>query len=1569
MRRVLGLTCLALLLCAGLCQADTDTQKIVLIPDAGDEPVITMSEDRSDFSVITISFPTLSREDLVVDGENWQALTIPGGDIRGQSGQAGLPVFSGLIAVPEGCDVALRVRDTRQRELSGFRILPVQPDDAAEAVIDRAYYRTRAMDEVALIRSGEIGYLRGLRVMPVTVNPVAYQPTSGKLLVYETIELELEYRETGERTAVAAPTFLPESFARLYRDVLFNGDSRALAGLLDVQTGPGTYLVICPHNSSVIQELEPLLDWRRRQGYNVRLATLAETGSSSSQIKNHIQTIYDTIDPPLEHVLLVGDANGTVAVPCSYETLSGYNGEGDHYYTKLEGDDVLADIHIGRLSCRNTTELGVIVDKIVTYETDPPLTDSDWFTRATVIGDPNGSGITTIYCAQWVKAELLKVGYTEVDSIFSGNFATQMINSTSRGISVFAYRGFGNMSGLSANHIGYMSNGYKLPFAVLPTCETGSFSEESNCRSEAFLRCDGGGAVGSIGTATPGTHTRYNNCFFIGTWQGMLNGSDHRLGYALTRGKLELFINYNSIEPSKVEIWSMWNTLMGDPATNMWMDYPAALDVSYPAALPTLASGVPVTVSSEGAPVAGARVAAFKDGEVRVTALTDDSGQALLPVSGLTSGELKVTVYGHNLMPHRGALTIGGSNFLALDEIAVDDDLSGASVGNGDGVVNPGETIELRTSLRYLGLGILNSVTATLSCSDPLVTITDAEETFATINSSSPVWCDEDFDFELAATAPDGHVIQFGLTADNGLESWESTLSLVVKGSTLELVEAVWLGDGVAEPGDEGELRVEVHNLGELATGSIAARLESLDPQVTITDGLADISALAAGGSADNGADPFDLTIATYCFVGHRARLKLVLEYNDRAASELVFYLPIGERESSDPFGPDAYGYYIFDDTDTAYQQVPVYDWVEINPNLGGPGTDVGLTDFNYEQDDTRVYILPFTFKFYGIEYDKISICSNGWIAMGETSTRFYRNFNLPSSHTAPGMIAPFWDNLVQTGSHRVYRWYDEDEHRLVIEWSHMANGAGGYQTFELILLDPAHHPTNTGDGEIIFQYAEVSNYDFTNGCGTVGIQNHLRDDGLTYTYWSEYPAGAADLISGRALRIVPLDLSLQPTCDVTPGSISVVLSPGQQTRRTVRIANNGDENSILSYELLLSDPDIVGAPRQSGERGIAGSTMVANVTEFDSGTTRDVIFTVDCQTTDWDYIVGMNMDFPVGVTVNSGTPFYSPGNDFPFGGPTGDGANPVWDWGWMEGGNTAWSRLNLTFGDHLEDDVTVIYNLQGYGMSAPSIVSGLIEFTFIGESVKLLSPNGGEYWALGDEQEILFEGGGDLSSIRLELSRNGGDSWETLAEDLAVATGVYTWTVTGEASAHCLMRISDMADPSISDVSLDEFMIGESVAWITPSRYTGMLVGGFEDEVELTINASGLAGGLHEAVLLVKNNAGEIRTVTVSLSVGGTDVGETPAAMFLAQNHPNPFNPSTTISFGLPTAERARLEIYDVGGRRVRVLVDETLPAGRHEVVWSGTDAEGAPLATGLYFYSLTAGDRTLKARMLLLK
>jgi len=100
------------------------------------------------------------------------------------------------------------------------------------------------------------------------------------------------------------------------------------------------------------------------------------------------------------------------------------------------------------------------------------------------------------------------------------------------------------------------------------------------------------------------------------------------------------------------------------------------------------------------------------------------------------------------------------------------------------------------------------------------------------------------------------------------------------------------------------------------------------------------------------------------------------------------------------------------------------------------------------------------------------------------------------------------------------------------------------------------------------------------------------------------------------------------------------------------------------------------------------------------------------------------------------------------------------------------------------------------------------------------------------------------------------------------------------------------------------------------------------------------------------------------------TDVaGSTAAPLRLYPNQPNPFNPMTTLRFDLPVMGRARLEVYDVAGRRVRALLDADLPTGSHEAAWDGRDASGRGMASGSYFARLSASGKVETVRMTLVR
>lgn len=140
---------------------------------------------------------------------------------------------------------------------------------------------------------------------------------------------------------------------------------------------------------------------------------------------------------------------------------------------------------------------------------------------------------------------------------------------------------------------------------------------------------------------------------------------------------------------------------------------------------------------------------------------------------------------------------------------------------------------------------------------------------------------------------------------------------------------------------------------------------------------------------------------------------------------------------------------------------------------------------------------------------------------------------------------------------------------------------------------------------------------------------------------------------------------------------------------------------------------------------------------------------------------------------------------------------------------------------------------------------------------------------------------------------------------------------------------------------------------WGTPAR-RGNIAFGAEDEFMVFASH-----------LVTKNDIWTFDATTVGVENGFG----TPETFALSQNYPNPFNPQTTIAFALPTVSHVTLKIFNILGQEITALLDKRLPAGRHVVIWQGSDRFKTTVASGVYFYRLEAepvagGQRFVRTR-----
>jgi hypothetical protein len=1573
-------------------------------PPAGDaQPGIRVIAAEEDCLQIEFTLPALTTQTIEIDGETFHLLEIDGGGVNGTAGEPMLPTFSRLIQIPDQSGVTFEITSVESSELTGYRPFPMQPDGSGEFVINRAAYEQTGFLESNPARIAEPAIARDLRVVPITFSPVRYDPSRDVIEVASRITVTVRFAGVDLRNAKTHHhDAIPPSFDRLYRNLVVNYE-----GPREGQSvSPGSYVLICPNNQSVVDALQPLVEWRTRKGFEVYLATTAETGTSASQIQSWLRNAYNTWENPPEYITLVGDTGGTIGIPSW--------GNSDHEYTQLDGGDVVSEAHIGRISVDSLDRLRLYMTKIVGYESTPYMDDTDWYTRACLTGDPSSSGITTIQIMQWLKIQLLERGYTEVDTIFSYPWVNQMTTALNRGDTVFSYRGYIGMSGFGTGDIYALQNGWKMPYAVNLTCATGNF-DGSTSRSEAWIRAGippdtPTGGIASVATATSGTHTRYNNCMMYGIWRGIFWDGMYTFGESLTRGKYELYVNYIDADPGAVSTWSRYNNLMGDSAGECWTGVPETMTVSRPLGIPIGTNSVTVSVEALGAPLADAYVCLWKDDETHIGACTRADGTAELLVNAWTQGQMLITVTKHDYHPYLSTIPVSqADHFVGYMSHRLDDDMTGESSGNGDGVANPTEELEIPVRVCNYGTQTAYDVTGTLTCDDAYVTILDDYEEFGDIDAGWTAWGDDDFGIAIDGATPNGHVIRLGLDLQSGAGSWHSLIDIPVVAAEFAY-DDITLYDlgGELDPGEEGEISVRILNTGGAEATAVTGTLTSQSGWVVVTDAGGTFGNIGIDATGENTGDRFAIRAEEDCFEGHLAAMVLYLEFSGGARDTVHLLLSVGTASSTDPTGPDNYGYWAFDNSDTGYEQAPTYQWVEIAPNHGGPGTDVGLTDFGGTGDDSRTVDLPFPFTYYGRTFTRTTICSNGWMSMGATYLSNRRNWNIPAVGAPDYLIAPMWDDLYQSGSDRVYEWHDAANHRYIVQWSRVRNNnGGGIENFQVILHDPAHYPTATGDGEIIFQFDMFANTDHVQHYSTTGIENGDQTDGVMYGYFNRYNAGAATITSGRAIKFTP-----------------IVIQPRGTLSGTVVNATNGD-TPLAGATIEIAE---LGEQFTSGANGGYGGvipvgtyTLIADHVSFAPDTVESVLI-AQGETTDVDFAL-----------VDDAAPAFSQTTHHP---NSGDDTGPYAIYTTVTDYSEVTSVLlfyRVRAANWIEVPMTPLggpyYRVEIPGQSYGALIEYYLQAQdaggLIGIDPRDAPESTYEFWVLEPLLGDDFEAG--TSEWAHYIVTNGfSDQWHLSTQRNHTTLGTWSWKFGTDGPGD----YDDYADGALEtvpieltgdpvtltfwhwiDAELDDTQPGyafdggvveisiDGGEWIQITPFGGYpyrivagdnpgpfpaetpVYSGSRNWIKAHFDLEDLSGSARLRFRFGSDGSNgqegwyidDVEILPDGPGLAGADDPQPlPRIVALYQNVPNPFGAGagdTRIRFDLPQASPVQLQVMDASGRLVRSLVSRILPPGHHEIGWNGRDPRGRPVAAGVYFYVLQTGERQLARRLLLVR
>lgn len=211
--------------------------------------------------------------------------------------------------------------------------------------------------------------------------------------------------------------------------------------------------------------------------------------------------------------------------------------------------------------------------------------------------------------------------------------------------------------------------------------------------------------------------------------------------------------------------------------------------------------------------------------------------------------------------------------------------------------------------------------------------------------------------------------------------------------------------------------------------------------------------------------------------------------------------------------GPDEFGYQFVDSDE---RDGPYYSWIEIN-RIGTPLGMRGLDD-----DAVRTISLPQPFTFYGIDYNLINICSNGWINFGSSYGWARYNFSpLPEPEEPNALLAVFaTDLLPRTSPGDVYYYYDSGTRQFIVEYDGIIEYSSGTIPFKFeVILDFIR-------SNILFQYATTGM--LTSHTATIGIENETGTIGLYYGTQNDLHNNLAILFYSRATANYPYFTSFE---------------------------------------------------------------------------------------------------------------------------------------------------------------------------------------------------------------------------------------------------------------------------------------------------------------------------------------------------------------------------------------------------------------------------------------------------------
>jgi hypothetical protein len=885
-------------------------------------------------SAISFSKEKLSFEKI----SGYDVIKLSGAHLMNKIGEPALPVRNIYVALPGNVRVTdVELSSFEVQGLSGtYRVYPGQPPvpTKKDAKIGpfvqpkASIYNSSEPYPKNIVEYVGTGLLGGQKIAILRVYPIQYLPSLGVLKFYDRIEFNL-ITKSGEPPP---PLILRSQKAQwtydeLSKNLVTNPEEIGKSTNYALPAGEFfEYLIIT--NDQLVSSFQPLANWKTQKGIPAVIRTTSWINSNYSgrdlqeKIRSYLKIAYQ--DSGTVWVLLGGD---TPIVPCRYakidfETYSesipcdlyysdldgSWNYDGDSWYGEPEDSvDLFPDVFVGRAPVTTVQQAERFVNKVSTYSRTPA---SGYELNGLFFASYMDTRTDEAIAKDMIIDRYLPERFNPVTRLYEslGNLNSDVVVSyLNQGFNITNHCGHANYNVLATGP-DYLGNSdfdglTNAPMftGILYSIGCWPAAIDYDCIAEHFVNSPNGGGffIGNsrYGWFTPsfpgyGSSDMFDQGFFSEVFLNL----EPRLGVALAGSKLQYAADAHAVNDYRWICFEL--TLLGDPEMALWTDEPGNLTVHHDDTLVVGESEFLVSVTDGEKPVKDALVCVSKGNEVYESGMTGADGQVRLGIFPTSAGSLSVTATAPNFLPYQGSAVVvsSGPHITQCDYVIND------AFGNNDGIVNPGEKIEMSLKLTNSGNQTAYAVAGSLSTTSVLVdSIEDDQADYGDIAPGDTA--SGEFIFDVSGAAADRDVIYFDLqvTANGGF-NWDPQVAVTVGAPVLVYLRSDINdgpgGNGFADPNDTVNLEVTVKNKGLGNSMGTYGILSTHDSYITILSDSSWFGDLAPEQIANSGI-PYELAISGTCPSGYTAWLSLTLA-GEGCSTVDSFRLFVGDVSFSD---------------------------------------------------------------------------------------------------------------------------------------------------------------------------------------------------------------------------------------------------------------------------------------------------------------------------------------------------------------------------------------------------------------------------------------------------------------------------------------------------------------------------------------------------------------------------------------------------------------------------------------------------------------------------------------------